>query len=223
MSTLSFVGRLRGGARPRPYRQNTQPPRNTLNRDSLPHSSSLGTGRTRNHRAPQRTGGISSRFGTLLAPTGAPTLASLRAPCCRYRGHRNLHAPARSRIGVPTGSPWVQLRFPEAPSGCHTDALPQRSKEEAERPGDGCPCVGAEETCSAPRSLGRREIPTHPAPVGTRANTVFQASNTSARRNIYTSSPAKSFSEGTQKSRRFRRISGIFCEVRPLGLEPRTH
>ena len=28
---------------------------------------------------------------------------------------------------------------------------------------------------------------------------------------------------GTQKSRRFRRISGIFFEVRPLGLEPRTH
>ena len=29
--------------------------------------------------------------------------------------------------------------------------------------------------------------------------------------------------QGTQKSRRFLRISGIFCEVRPLGLEPRTH
>lgn len=30
-------------------------------------------------------------------------------------------------------------------------------------------------------------------------------------------------SRGTQKSRRLRRISGISCEVRPLGLEPRTH
>ena len=30
-------------------------------------------------------------------------------------------------------------------------------------------------------------------------------------------------SRGTKKSRRFRRISGIFFEVRPLGLEPRTH
>ena len=29
--------------------------------------------------------------------------------------------------------------------------------------------------------------------------------------------------QGTQKSRRFRRISGIFFKVRPLGLEPRTH
>ena len=27
---------------------------------------------------------------------------------------------------------------------------PQRSKERAERPGDGCPCVGAEEICGAP-------------------------------------------------------------------------
>ena len=27
---------------------------------------------------------------------------------------------------------------------------PQRSKERAERPGDGCPCVGAEETCGVP-------------------------------------------------------------------------
>ena len=25
-----------------------------------------------------------------------------------------------------------------------------RSEEEAERPGDGCPCVGAEEICGAP-------------------------------------------------------------------------
>ena len=138
---------------------------------------------------------------------------------CAGRGRAVAVWSATWRLNVGAGAPC----FPEAPSGCHTDALPQRSKEEAERPGDGCPCVGAEETCSAPRSLGRREIPTHPAPVGTRANTVFQASNTSARRNIYTSSPAKSFSEGTQKSRRFRRISGIFFEVRPLGLEPRTH
>ena len=30
---------------------------------------------------------------------------------------------------------------------------PQRSEEEAERPGDGCPCVGAEEICGAPPLL----------------------------------------------------------------------
>ena len=34
-----------------------------------------------------------------------------------------------------------------------------RSEEEAERPGDGCPCVGAEEICGAPSLLseGRNE------------------------------------------------------------------
>ena len=116
MSTLSFVGRLRGGARPRSYRgtrprfasgtlmslrtaptpqraprqppssrlkgrqpsppqfarhgahtkppqtfhhPNTKPPSNTLNRDSPPRHSSLGTGRTRNPRnTPTEPGGI---------------------------------------------------------------------------------------------------------------------------------------------------------------------
>ena len=33
---------------------------------------------------------------------------------------------------------------------------PQRSKERAERPGDGCPCVGAEETCGVPSQPARR-------------------------------------------------------------------
>ena len=36
-------------------------------------------------------------------------------------------------------------------------------------------------------------------------------------------SPQNCIYSGTQKSRRFRRISGILFEVRPLGLEPRTH
>ena len=44
-----------------------------------------------------------------------------------------------------------------------------------------------------------------------------------AKRVICTSSQKNHKIRGTQKSRRFRRISGIFCEVRPLGLEPRTH
>ena len=44
-----------------------------------------------------------------------------------------------------------------------------------------------------------------------------------AKRIICTSSLKNVFIPGTQKSRRFRRISGIFFEVRPLGLEPRTH
>ena len=44
-----------------------------------------------------------------------------------------------------------------------------------------------------------------------------------AKRIICTSHNKTVFIQGTQKSRRFRRISGIFFEVRPLGLEPRTH
>ena len=44
---------------------------------------------------------------------------------------------------------------------------PQRSKEGAERPGDGCPCVGAEEICGAPPLLseGRNEDGHCPSPV----------------------------------------------------------
>ena len=48
-------------------------------------------------------------------------------------------------------------------------------------------------------------------------------SHAGAKRIICTSHDKTAFTEGTQKSRRFRRISGIFFEVRPLGLEPRTH
>ena len=44
-----------------------------------------------------------------------------------------------------------------------------------------------------------------------------------SKEDICTSSQKNHKIRGTQKSRRFRRISGIFCEVRPLGLEPRTH
>ena len=33
---------------------------------------------------------------------------------------------------------------------------PMRSEERAERPGDGCPCVGAEETCGVPSQPARR-------------------------------------------------------------------
>ena len=57
------------------------------------------------------------------------------------------------------GAVRVRPRFPDAPSGCQPGRSPQRSKEEAERPGDGCPCVGAEEICGAPPLLseGRNE------------------------------------------------------------------
>ena len=51
------------------------------------------------------------------------------------------------------GAVRVRPRFPDAPSGCHPGRSPMRSEEEAERPGDGCPCVGAEEICGAPPLL----------------------------------------------------------------------
>ena len=209
---------------PPPHPQNTKPPSNTLNRDSLPRHSSLGTGRTQNHRESTAT------------PTG---LARGSAPSSLLQGH-----PPSLRFGHPdvaTEATETSTHPPEVAYRCaHREPLgaatfsgsalrvshgrsPQRSKERAERPGDGCPCVGAEETCSAPRSLGRREVPTHPTPVGTRANTVFRARPSATKEISTLPNPQNCIYEGTQKSRRFRRISGIFFEVRPLGLEPRTH
>ena len=52
------------------------------------------------------------------------------------------------------GTVRVRPRFPDAPSGCQPGRSPMRSEERAERPGDGCPCVGAEEICGAPPLLG---------------------------------------------------------------------
>ena len=48
---------------------------------------------------------------------------------------------------------------------------PMRSEERAERPGDGCPCVGAEETCGVPsQPAGRgRALPLH-APAASHRN-----------------------------------------------------
>ena len=63
------------------------------------------------------------------------------------------------------GAVRVRPRFPDAPSGCQPGRSPQRSEERAERPGDGCPCVGAEEICGAPplMSEGRNEDERRPA------------------------------------------------------------
>ena len=53
------------------------------------------------------------------------------------------------RAGVLCGCGRV---FRMRPQGVSPDAppSPMRSEERAERPGDGCPCVGAEEICGAP-------------------------------------------------------------------------
>ena len=120
---------------PPPHRQNTQPSRNTPNRDSLPRTSSLGTGRTRSPRASAAT-----------------------------------------------------------PAG------PQRTPNTDARRGAYILC----------RDIRVSELCEDRSPAG-------------AKRIICTSHDKTAFIEETQKSRRFRRISGISCEVRPLGLEPRTH
>ena len=165
-----------------------------------PRPSSLGTGRTRNHRE-------STATPAGLARGSAPSsLLQGHPPSLRF-GHPDVATEATETSTHPPNR--CSYVFRKRPQGV-TRTLSAAKQAGAERPGDGCPCVGAEETCSAPRSLGRREVPTHPIPAGARTNTD-------------SSNQEDCIIQGTQKSRRFRRISGIFCEVRPLGLEPRTH
>ena len=129
--TRNHVERLRGGAPPRSYRQNTQPPSNTLKGDSPPRPSSLGTGRTRNPRASAAT------------PAG---LARGSAPSSLLQGH-----PPSLRFGHPdvtTEATETSTHPPEVAYRCaHREPLgaatfsgsalrvshgrsPQRSKEE---------------------------------------------------------------------------------------------
>ena len=85
----------------------------------------------------------------VLVPTGNP-------PSLRF-GHPDVTS---DDTAFPRwGTVRVRPRFPDAPSGCQPGRSPMRSEEEAERPGDGCPCVGAEEICGAPPLLseGRNE------------------------------------------------------------------
>ena len=162
-----------------------------------PRPSSLGTGRTPKPRTTPAG----------LARGSAPSsLLQGHPPSLRF-GHPDVATEATETSTHPPNR--CSYVFRKRPQGV-TRTLSAAKQGGVERPGDGCPCVGAKETCSAPRSLGRREVPTHPTPAG-------------AKRIICTSHNKTVFIRGMQKSRRFRRISGIFCEVRPLGLEPRTH
>ena len=84
----------------------------------------------------------------VLVPTGNPPSLRFGHPDVTFGRHRP-SAHQSTRGGAPC--------FPDAPSGCQPGRSPQRSKERAERPGDGCPCVGAEETCGVPSQLAKRE------------------------------------------------------------------
>ena len=101
-------------------------------------------------------------MGTLYpssAPAGAPALASLRGTLMSLP--EGIATPRSDLVHARGGAPC----FPEAPSGCQPGRSPQRSKERAERPGDGCPCVGAEETCGVlPQPAGRGRTPAPPRP-----------------------------------------------------------
>ena len=89
----------------------------------------------------------------VLVPTGDPPSLRFGHPDVTFGRYR------LSLLGIARVTERVRPRFPDAPSGRQPGRSPQRSKEEAERPGDGCPCVGAEEICGAPPliSEGRNE------------------------------------------------------------------
>ena len=87
--------------------------------------------------------GSARKAAIVLVPTGNP-------PSLRF-GHPDVTS---DDTAFPRwGTVRVRPRFPDAPSGCQPGRSPMRSEEEAERPGDGCPCVGAEEICGAPPLL----------------------------------------------------------------------
>ena len=85
----------------------------------------------------------------VLVPTGNPLSLRFGHPDVTFGRYR------LSLLGYCAGA--------AAFSGCALRVShgrsPQRSEEMAERPGDGCPCVGAEEICGAPPLLseGRNE------------------------------------------------------------------
>ena len=146
-----------------PYTQNIQPPNNTLNRDSPPRPSSLGTGRTHGT--------------TAYLPQPRRDRSIPRIPI-----HAEVHISS-------TAAPGIQARKTVSPvvtSGC-----PKRSE-------DG-------------------------SPVGTRANTVFQASKPETKRIICTSSLKNCIYSGNAKIPPIPKNQRDLPKVRPLGLEPRTH
>ena len=98
-------------------------------------------------------------MGTLY-PSSAPVRFEREEGRCSssfLQGHppslRFRHPDVTSDDTAPPRPPGY-LRWRAVFSGCALRVShgrsPQRSKEKAERPGDGCPCVGAEETCGVP-------------------------------------------------------------------------
>ena len=107
--------------------------------DSLPRHSSLGTGRTQNHRE-------STATPAGLARGSAPSsLLQGHPPSLRF-GHPDVATEATETSTHPPNR--CSYVFRKRPQGV-TRTLSAAKQGGAERPGDGCPCVGAEETCGA--------------------------------------------------------------------------
>ena len=84
----------------------------------------------------------------VLVPTGNPPSLRFGHPDVTFGRHRpSTHAR------LPEGARRV---FRKRPQGV-TRTLSAAKQGWAERPGDGCPCVGAEETCGVPSQLAKRE------------------------------------------------------------------
>ena len=194
--------------------QNIQPPRNRPNRDSPPPPQFARHGaHTLNHRATQRTGGIPrAPEPQTTERSGSGTSVARRVFRKRPQGvTRTLsvapHKTSSHQATDQTGDSPPPPQF--ARHGTHTlnhrastatPAGPQRTPNTDTRGGAYILC----------RDIRVSELCEDGSPAG-------------AKRIICTSHNKTVFIQGTQKSRRFRRISGIFLDVRPLGLEPRTH
>ena len=112
--------RLKGDSPPPPHTKNTNHHATDQTGDSPPPPQFARHGaHTRNHRAPQRTGGIP------------------RAP------------EPQMRRGAGGGHVGSAPRFPPSALRVSHGRSSAAKQGGAERPGDGCPCVGAEETCGA--------------------------------------------------------------------------
>ena len=202
--TPRYVDRLRGGARPRSYR-GTRP------RFASGTLMSLRT-------APTPLRAIESSSNALNRDSPPPPHTQNIQPPGNRLNRDSPPPPQFARHGTHTKPP----RIHRNPGG--TAAHPEyRYTQRCIYPLPQHQVTKQGKTVSPVVTSGCPKRSEDGSPVGTRANTVFQASKPEAKRIICTSHNKTVFIQGTQKSRRFRRISGIFFEVRPLGLEPRTH
>ena len=124
-----------------------------------------------------RTERSSFKYVALLEGQCSSSFLQGHPPSLRF-GHPDVTF-GRHRPSTHARLPEVARRvFRMRPQGV-SRALSAAKQGEAERPGDGCPCVGAEETCGVPPQTlwcGTRTIPAFPSE--TRENARGAASHT---------------------------------------------